>query len=106
REELRLHAGKVRKYLVLHDTTTFAERGETEGHKGLWPAVEEFLARGTFRLNKRYDNNHGLAGLSAGWPWTPNPLPRRCRGPSTTGAVPPSAHGRGSSGRCWGACGA
>ncbi len=46
REELRRHAGKARKFIVLHDTTTFAEQGETEGHMGLWPAVEEFLAKG------------------------------------------------------------
>jgi GT2 family glycosyltransferase/tetratricopeptide (TPR) repeat protein len=64
-EELRRHAGKVRKYLVLHDTTTFGERGETEGHRGLWPAIEEFLAGGTFRLRQRYTNNNGLAVLEA-----------------------------------------
>jgi hypothetical protein len=63
REELRLHAGKVRKYLVLHDTTTFGERGETPGHRGLWPAVEEFLAQGAFRLRERYENNNGLTVL-------------------------------------------
>jgi glycosyltransferase involved in cell wall biosynthesis/predicted Zn-dependent protease len=65
RDELRLHAPKVRKYIVLHDTTTFGERGETEGHRGLWPAVEEFLAEGTFRLKARYENNHGLTVLEA-----------------------------------------
>jgi glycosyltransferase involved in cell wall biosynthesis/predicted Zn-dependent protease len=62
-EELRLHADKARKYIVLHDTTTYAEKGETDGHRGLWPAVEEFLAKGTFRLKQRYDNNHGLTVL-------------------------------------------
>ncbi len=64
-EELRLHARKVWKYLVLHDTTTYGERGETEGHRGLWPAVEEFLAQGTFRLKERYHNNNGLTVLEA-----------------------------------------
>jgi GT2 family glycosyltransferase/predicted Zn-dependent protease len=62
-QELKLHAGKVRKYVVLHDTNTFAEKGETQGHRGLWPAVEEFLRAGTFRLRERYDNNNGLAVL-------------------------------------------
>jgi tetratricopeptide (TPR) repeat protein len=64
-EELRLHAGKVRKYIVLHDTTTFGERGEGEGQAGLWPAVEEFLARGTFRLRRRFTHNNGLTVLEA-----------------------------------------
>jgi tetratricopeptide (TPR) repeat protein len=65
REELRLHAEKARKYVVLHDTTTFGERGEVPGSRGLWPAVEEFLERGTFRLKARYTNNNGLAVLEA-----------------------------------------
>jgi hypothetical protein len=63
RTELRLHAGRVRRYLVLHDTTTFGEQGESPGHRGLWPAVEEFLAAGTFRLRERYDHNNGLTVL-------------------------------------------
>jgi GT2 family glycosyltransferase/Flp pilus assembly protein TadD len=61
--ELLRHAAKARKYIVLHDTTTYGEKGETDGHKGLWPAVEEFLAEGTFRLKQRYENNNGLAVL-------------------------------------------
>jgi hypothetical protein len=64
-QELRLHAHKVRKYIILHDTTTYGERGEVEGQAGLWPAVEEFLARGTFRLRQRYTHNNGLAVLEA-----------------------------------------
>jgi hypothetical protein len=62
-EELRRHAGKARKYIVLHDTTTFGERGESPGHRGLWPAVEEFLAKGGFRLRERRTNNNGLTIL-------------------------------------------
>jgi tetratricopeptide (TPR) repeat protein len=65
REELRRHGGKARRYIVLHDTTTFGEQGETPGHRGLWPAVEEFLAEGTFRLTERYVNNNGLTALEA-----------------------------------------
>jgi glycosyltransferase involved in cell wall biosynthesis len=64
-EALRLHAGKVRKYIVLHDTTAFGETGEAEGQPGLWPAVEEFLARGTFRLKARHANSNGLTVLEA-----------------------------------------
>lgn len=63
REELRRHAAKARKYIVLHDTTAFADRGEVEGQRGLWPAVEEFLAAGVFRLKQRYENNNGLTIL-------------------------------------------
>src|SRR5205085_2957781 len=32
KEEFRLHADKARKYIVLHDTSTFGEQGETPGH--------------------------------------------------------------------------
>ena len=71
KEELRRHAGKARRYIVLHDTTTFAEHGETEGHRGLWPAVEEFLAKGAFRLKARYQNNNGLTVLEVVRPGTP-----------------------------------
>ncbi len=63
KQELRRHAGKVRKYIVLHDTTTFGEHGETPGHAGLWPAIEEFLAEGLFILKCRYENNNGLTVL-------------------------------------------
>ena len=63
KEELRRHAGNVRRYIVLHDTTTFGEQGETPGHAGLWPAVEEFLAQGTFRLKSREHQNNGLTVL-------------------------------------------
>jgi tetratricopeptide (TPR) repeat protein len=64
-QELALHAGKVRRYIVLHETTTFGEKGEDEGHKGLWPAVEAFLEQGTFRLKQRFENNNGLTILEA-----------------------------------------
>lgn len=63
RAELRRHAPQVRKWIVLHDTTTFGERGETPGHRGLWPAVEEFLKKGTFTLRERRHNCNGLAVL-------------------------------------------
>jgi GT2 family glycosyltransferase/predicted Zn-dependent protease len=64
-DELRRHAGQVRRYLVLHDTTTFGERGEAPDRRGLWPAIEEFLALGTFRLQERLHNNNGLTVLEA-----------------------------------------
>jgi hypothetical protein len=63
RGELERHATKARKYLVLHGTTQFAERGETEGQPGIGPIVEEVLSQGAFRMRQRYDNNGGLAIL-------------------------------------------
>jgi hypothetical protein len=43
KQELALHAGKVRTYLVFHDTMRFGETGEAPGHRGIGPAIEEFL---------------------------------------------------------------
>jgi hypothetical protein len=63
RAELRLHARKARKFIALHDTTTFGEQGATARHRGLWLAVEEFLAQGNFRLKERYQSNNGLTVL-------------------------------------------
>jgi hypothetical protein len=47
-QELAFHGNKARKYLVFHDTMRFGEQGETPGHRGIWPAIEEFL----------WDNHH------------------------------------------------
>ncbi len=51
--ELALHAGKVRKYIWFHDTTSFEWAGEssygsvadkgTNCGVGIWPAIQEFL---------------------------------------------------------------
>jgi hypothetical protein len=61
--ELALHADGVRKYIVLHDTTLFADRGE-DGGLGLWPAVAEFLAtKPEWRIVERRTNNNGLTVL-------------------------------------------
>jgi GT2 family glycosyltransferase len=62
-QELRRHGPKARRYIVLHDTTTFGERGEAPDSRGLWPAVQEFLAEGHFALERRYENNNGLTVL-------------------------------------------
>jgi hypothetical protein len=45
---LALHASKVKRFLVVLNTTTFGDQGETPGRKGLWPALEEFLLRRHF----------------------------------------------------------
>jgi cephalosporin hydroxylase len=62
-EELRLHAPKVRKYIVFHDTTTFADNGEFGG-KGIWPAVQEFIdSHPEWQMIERKTNNNGLTVL-------------------------------------------
>lgn len=63
-KELELHSGKVRRYIALHDTTTFGDTGELDRSRGLWPAVVEFLGRQPdWRIAARYHNNNGLTIL-------------------------------------------
>lgn len=74
--ELNLHSGMVSKYIILHDTTTYAHRGEpltskntfvgeVDLTKGLWDAVEEFLSNtDEWEVEKRYTNNNGLTILT------------------------------------------
>jgi hypothetical protein len=33
------------------------------GHAGWWPAVDEFVRKGAFRIKERYDHNNGLTVL-------------------------------------------
>ena len=77
--EFKLHSNKAKKYIILHDTTTFGDVGEGSGNlvidpvtnqmvsvnrKGLWPAVEEFLAENSdWTLKSRYTHNNGLTVL-------------------------------------------
>ena len=75
KSELHLHAGKVRKFIILHDTTLFEVKAEDKiiadkygvknySGKGLWLAVEEFLkADVRWAIKKRYTNNNGLTIL-------------------------------------------
>lgn len=42
--ELELHAHKVNKYLVFHDTETFGETHDYDGDLGLNPAIREYIA--------------------------------------------------------------
>lgn len=61
--ELELHASRVKKYLVFHDTTTYAENGEFGG-RGIWPAIQEFMDSHTeWQLLERRTNNNGLTVL-------------------------------------------
>jgi len=64
KEELRLHADSVSTYIGFHDTTTFADRGESSGHIGLWPAIQEFLdEHPEWVIDIRKTNNNGLTIL-------------------------------------------
>jgi hypothetical protein len=61
REELSLHASKVGKYIILHDTFTFGEHGEASSEKGLLPALREFLeANPLWVIKEQFVNNNGL----------------------------------------------
>jgi hypothetical protein len=74
--ELITHQHRVTKYIILHDTTTYALDDEAnwaespepnfggEIKKGLWTAVEDFLTHHPeWELHKRYTNNNGLSIL-------------------------------------------
>ena len=49
--------------LVLHSGA--AGQSAEAAEDGLWPAVAEFLAQGTFQLKERWQNNNGLTVLEA-----------------------------------------
>jgi cephalosporin hydroxylase len=62
-KELELHADKASKYLVFHDTTAYADRGEFGG-RGIWPAIQEFMdTHPEWELLERRTNNNGLTTL-------------------------------------------
>lgn len=63
-KELELHAKKVSKYIIFHDTTSFETVGESytgKPEKGIWLAIQEFLQRNPqWVLKERFTNNNGL----------------------------------------------
>jgi len=62
-QELKLHADKVSKYIIIHDTSTFATVGE-DGGEGIWKAIEDFLDRDeTWEIKECLINNNGLTIL-------------------------------------------
>jgi len=66
--ELGLHAARVRRYIAMHDTTTFGDRGggDMEAHTkiGLWPAIALFLREHReWRLLFYLTNNNGMTVL-------------------------------------------
>lgn len=76
--ELNLHAKNAKKYIILHDTVSYAhtdEKGhwvtpemianyEYKGKEGLIPAIEEFLKENTeWIIERHFLNNNGLMVL-------------------------------------------
>lgn len=73
--ELDLHASKVKKYIILHDTVLFGDKDELNSYnkfgwyneldkKGLTPAINEFLEEHKeWNTHKVYTNNNGLTIL-------------------------------------------
>lgn len=67
--ELVRHCDKVRKYIILHDTVTYAlfgggENGIIEGYHGLMFALINFLDRHQeWKVKEHFTNNNGLTVL-------------------------------------------
>ena len=64
-QELKLHANKVKKYLVFHDTFTFGLKGECDGYDpGVLTAIMEFLAdHPEWKVKAHYSDCNGLTVL-------------------------------------------
>ena len=61
--ELELHSGRVRRWIIMHDTETFGVRGENGG-KGLWGALVGWLERHPeWTMKEHYTHNNGLTVL-------------------------------------------
>lgn len=62
--ELSLHASKSRKYIIMHDTTSFGTKDESGSGQGLNAAIREFLsANKSWKQKAVYTNNNGLTIL-------------------------------------------
>jgi hypothetical protein len=73
--ELNLHHINVNKYIILHDTNTYAHQDEKsyemwgdnwKAHEngGLWKAVKEFIADNkNWEIYEKFENNNGLTVL-------------------------------------------
>lgn len=63
-KELALHADKVRKYMIFHDTVSYGYVNEDGTPGGLMPAINEFLERDkTWVVKEKFDNCNGLLVL-------------------------------------------
>lgn len=75
KSELELHASKVKKYIILHDTVLFGTQDELNSYdafgwfngfeqKGLIPALNEFLeGNEEWAMHEVFTNNNGLTIL-------------------------------------------
>jgi len=73
KSELKLHTGKVKKYIILHDTVFHAEEGMQGDYYGGWPggpgtglkrAIDEFLdSNKNWRIKEHLTNNNGMTVL-------------------------------------------
>jgi hypothetical protein len=62
KQELDLHSPKTSRFIILHDTVTFGERGETSAN-GLNKAIAELLDAGEWVTDLHLKNNNGLTIL-------------------------------------------
>lgn len=61
KEELRLHANKVSKYIIFHDTVRYGIKGHEEGKVGIMLAIEEFIkSNNDWKIVDFRDNYNGL----------------------------------------------
>jgi hypothetical protein len=67
-QELKLHGNKAKKYIIMHDTTSFEWNGESyigKKERGIWPAISEFLEQNPhWSIKERFTNNNGLTIIS------------------------------------------
>jgi hypothetical protein len=73
--ELNLHNKNVNKYIILHDTTTYAHQDEksyehlgeewkARENGGIWKALKEFISENqSWEIYEKYANNNGLTVL-------------------------------------------
>ena len=64
KSQLEKYSCWVRKFIIIHDTEVHAERGQTEGHNGLRPAIDEFLNQNhDWNPHEKFTNCFGLQVL-------------------------------------------
>jgi hypothetical protein len=62
--ELNRHGSKVRKYIIMHDTTKFGDIGEEGAGDGLMRAIYEYIESNTsWYIHEKFENNNGLTIL-------------------------------------------
>ena len=63
-QELELHCNNVRKYIGMHDTTSYAHSDNNRSNRGLMDAVNDFLSKHSeWHICYKVDYNNGLTIL-------------------------------------------